>query len=198
MWNLRFKECGACVSTWPSPPSVELGHKIISLCARPEEAEETLRAIHSGEVDALLISTGQGEQIFTLKGADYPFRLLIENMSEGALTITAEGLILYANQRFAQMLKKPPEKVPGSSILDWIMPADRGMLQVLLDKGNGRRRMATLKLVDGDGDIVPARFSLINQQLDGVSENICVVVTDLTEHERMEGLVNDEKIARQT
>ncbi len=175
---------------------MQLEHEIISLRARLEEAEGTLRAIHSGGVDALVISTEQGEQIFTLKGADQPFRLLIENMSEGALTMTRESIILYANRRFAQMLQKPLEKVLGSSLLDWISPADREKLQTLLDKEHGRRRLAGLNLIDGDGGLVPAQLSLINLQLDGVPENICVVVTDLTEHKCMEEIVHAERIAR--
>ena len=40
------------------------------LRARLDEAEETLRAIRSGEVDALIISGVSGEQIFTLKQAE--------------------------------------------------------------------------------------------------------------------------------
>ena len=38
------------------------------LRARLEEAEETLRAIRSGEVDALVVETADGPQIFTLQG----------------------------------------------------------------------------------------------------------------------------------
>jgi len=37
---------------------------------RLNEAEETLRAIRSGEVDALVVPGGGGEQLFTLKSAD--------------------------------------------------------------------------------------------------------------------------------
>jgi hypothetical protein len=64
------------------------------------EAKETLRAIRAGEVDALVVSTGQGERIFTLKGADQTYRVLIEEMNEGAVTLNPEGVVLYCN-RFA-------------------------------------------------------------------------------------------------
>ncbi len=70
------------------------------LAARIREAEETLRAIQTGKVDALVVSTTQGEQVFTLKGADYTYKVLIENMNEGALTMTKEGVIIYANKKF--------------------------------------------------------------------------------------------------
>lgn len=174
-------------------PAMQLEREIINLRARLEEAEQTLRAIQNGEIDALVISTGQGEKVFTLKGADHPFRVLIENMSEGALTITTKGLILYANQRFAQMLKKPLEKVLGSSLLDWIRPANRRMLQTLLDKDNGRRRLAGLNLIVGNGSLVPAQLSLVNLKLDGAPESICVIVTDLSEHVQQEKALHESE-----
>src|ERR1700723_1643015 len=81
------------------------------LRARLERAEESVREILSGESDALFVQGADGAQLFTLTGADQSYRALIENMSEGALTLTPEGLILYANRRFAQMLGTPIEKV---------------------------------------------------------------------------------------
>ncbi len=65
--------------------------QIEELRARLEEADETLRAIRSGEVDALVVSGPQGNQVFTLKGADSPYRVLVEAMNEGALVLTADG-----------------------------------------------------------------------------------------------------------
>ena len=68
----------------------------------------------SVEADELVVAGEAGAQQFTLKDADKSCRTLIENVSEGALTLTPEGLVLYANRRFAQMLRTPPEKVIGS------------------------------------------------------------------------------------
>src|ERR1043165_8299044 len=86
-----------------------------ALRARLAEAEETLRAIAQGEVDALVVAGPEGDQIFTLKGAETPYRLLVEAMNEGALTLIDQGQILFCNSRFAQMVKKPLEKVAGSN-----------------------------------------------------------------------------------
>ena len=80
------------------------------LRARLGRAEESVREILSGESDALFVQGADGAQLFTLTGADQSYRTLIENMSEGALTLTPEGLILYANRRFAQILGTPLEK----------------------------------------------------------------------------------------
>ena len=82
----------------------ELLTELQTLRLRLEEAEETLRAIAAGEVDALVVDGPDGEQIFTLQGADHPYRLMVENMREGALTINHEGIIVYCNDSFAAWL----------------------------------------------------------------------------------------------
>ena len=72
------------------------------------EAIETLRAIRSGEVDALVVADGSpGEQVFTLSSADRPYRMFVEHMRDGAATVSEDGLVLYANRRLAEILSKP-------------------------------------------------------------------------------------------
>jgi PAS domain-containing protein len=71
-----------------------------------DEAEDTLRAIRSGEVDALVVSGVGGDQIFTLKGAELPYRVLIEDMNEGALTLAMDGVILYANRALPECSRR--------------------------------------------------------------------------------------------
>src|SRR6187401_1667217 len=78
-----------------------------------KEVGETLRAIRSGEVDALVIRGGGGEQVRALQGADHPFRVLVDAMSEGAVLLDLEGLILYSNSRFARMVGKGPDDLIG-------------------------------------------------------------------------------------
>lgn len=101
------------------------------LRARLDRAEETLRAIGSGEADALVVAGLEGERLLTFQGSE-AYRTLIEEMSEGALTVTAKGLILYANRHFAVMLKMPLEKVIGSKIWDWIALTSQAQWQALL------------------------------------------------------------------
>lgn len=92
----------------------ELKREVKHLRERLEIAEETLRAITEGEVDALVISGQNGEQIFTLESADYPYRRFVEEMKEGAVTVNSEGMILYCNQRLMSWLNYPLEKIIGS------------------------------------------------------------------------------------
>ena len=107
------------------------------LRARLAEAEETLRAIRHGEVDALLIVDGAGERVYTLRSADAPYRALVEQMQEGAVTLNTKGDIIYANRSFAQLVGAPLEHVIGSSIDQFIDLADRSTLKALLLGGGG-------------------------------------------------------------
>ena len=96
----------------------ELLSEIETLLLRLEEAEETLHAIHSGEVDALVISRPEGEQIFTLQGAEHPYRVLVETMSEGAAFLTSDGNIVYCNKQLADLLQVPMKKLINSPLAD--------------------------------------------------------------------------------
>ena len=78
-----------------------------SLKARVEELEETLRAIRMGEVDAVLVSSAGGDQVFTLQGAEHPYRLLVESIEEGAATLSNDGTVLYSNRSFAAFFEAP-------------------------------------------------------------------------------------------
>lgn len=87
---------------------------------RLREAQETLEAIRSGGADAVVVSGENGSQIYTLSGAEQPYRVYVERMQEGAVTVSRDGVILYANQRFAEMLQTPLERVMGSPITTYI------------------------------------------------------------------------------
>ena len=73
----------------------ELMAELADLRVRLQEAEETLEALRTGAVDALVVSSPEGEQVYTLQGADHTYRHLMENINEGAATLTTAGDILY-------------------------------------------------------------------------------------------------------
>ena len=100
----------------------ELLSEVQELRGRLEVVEEALRAIRNGEVDALIVPTRQGDQIFTLQGAEHTYQVLIETMNEGAVVLIPDGTITYCNPRFSQILKTSSEKVIGSSIYSFIPP----------------------------------------------------------------------------
>jgi len=170
------------------------------LRARLERAEATLNEMLSGEADALFVNGVDGvdgAQLFTVKGADQSYRTLIEEMSEGALTITADGVILYANHSFAGMLKMPLEKVIGSTIQTWVAPESQPGFRALLDKGADESRRAELILIASDRkSLVAAYVSVIRLHLTDMPDGFCMVATDLTEQKRIEqNLVSAKELA---
>ena len=156
------------------------------------ESQELLRAISSGEVDALVVSRPEGEQVFTLEGADRAYRVLIEAMNDGALTIDPDGTILYCNSRFAEMVKTSLEKVIGSSIYHFIPQADHSDFRAI-QKGLGRGELALSAKAES---ILPVYISINSLTLSESKKAFCVVVTDLTEQKHKEEIVAAEKLAR--
>src|SRR5579863_105392 len=96
----------------PSPPPDPRS----KLLTRLKTAEDTLRAIQSSEVDALMVSGRRGEQVVSLKGGERSYRMLVEAMSEGAATLSRDGAVLYCNGRFAELIGRPPVKIIGITV----------------------------------------------------------------------------------
>lgn len=90
-----------------------------------EEATDIIEAIRNGEVDALVMKSENGHQLFTLKSSDQTYRIFIEQMTEGAVTIGTKGNVLYANSQFASMLNLPLERVTGKPFVDFVANADK-------------------------------------------------------------------------
>lgn len=171
----------ACIS-----PTSELS----ALRLRLAEAEETLRAIRHGEVDALMGAGKQGGQVFTLTGAERAYRLLIEAMHEGALTLTTNKMILYANQCFAKMVKCPLEQVTGSSFLRFLSITDTATLRDRMKQAAPCGVKMQLLLNAGDGTKLPVQISIRPFAMEGAKNVIIgMVVTDLTESRRAEEML---------
>src|ERR1700722_3569433 len=113
-------------------PANTLKSRLRDLQGRLDDAEETLRALRSGEVDAIVASGPESDRVYTLKGADETYRIMVQEMAEGALTLTPDGLILFCNKQFASMLHSPLERVIGSRILDFIAREDAHIVSELL------------------------------------------------------------------
>ena len=165
------------------------------LRARLEEAEETIEAIRSGKVDALVVAGPRGEQIYTLHGADHSYRVLLEDMNEGAATLLADGSLLYCNKAFAEILKMPIEKVIGSSANDFVVPSDRQLFVDLLRSGEQANAKAEITFRPTDGIFVPVYCSISPVEIDEV-RCLCLTATDLTDQKHHEEMIAFEKLAR--
>lgn len=97
-----------------------------------QEMEDALYAIRHGEVDAIMVSGPNGEQVYSVSSADTPYRTFIEEMSEGAVTLAKDGTILYCNNRFANIVQSPYNQVIGTSIKRFITPNDNSKFDYFL------------------------------------------------------------------
>ena len=181
----------------PDRTRQQLLDELQELTSRMMEAEETLHAIRSGEVDGLVLETKEGDRVFTLSGADHPYRVMVETMNEGAVTLAADGTILYCNQRFADIVKESLEKVIGASITQYISSKDLHLFKALVEqglKGNAKTEMA---LQTGGENSTPAILSISALRQTDVPGAMCMVVTDLTEQKRNEEILAEEKLTSQ-
>ena len=168
------------------------------LRSRLEESEETLRAIHNGEVDALMVSTLEGERVFTLKGADQSYRTFVETMCEGGVVLTIDGTIIYSNQSFAEIIGTTIEKIIGTSIYDYVTAEERAQLEALIEarsRGGGKKELALQAM---DGTPVPSFISLRPILDENETDTLCLVATNLSEQKSaQERTAQVEELLRQ-
>jgi PAS domain S-box-containing protein len=162
--------------------------QIEDLRLRLDEAEETLSAIRRGEVDGLVVSGPKGDQVFTLKGAERPYRFFVEAMMEGAVTLSLDGTILYCNSRFAKMVETPYQKIVGSSVYQFVSSLDA--FGLAFQKGKTERSKTQVLLKTKHNEPMHVSVSFNPMQEDEVP-GICMVVSDLTEHVRQNELLQE-------
>ena len=166
----RLADCKASLARTHSGEVEELRAKL-------REAEEALEVIRSGEVDAVIVGGPLGQQIYSITNADRPYRLLIEQMKEGAVTLSSTGLIAYCNELFAALLGKHANHITGSQIEQFMLPTDIFNFQNLLCSANGGRIVITL-ISEGQTEI-PVSLSLSPLPDSEDRRIVCGIVTDL-------------------
>lgn len=171
----------------------DLLEHIQKLEERLQEAEETLGALRRGEVDAVVASGPNGDCVYTLRGADEAYRIMVENMAEGALSVKPDGLILFSNEQFALRIGVPLARVIGSSMYDFIAAEDAAMLSAVLAASGGMK--AEVRLDSQAGKSIPAQIAANRLLLDGM-ESVCLIVTDLSEQKQNLEVMAAERLAR--
>src|SRR5579863_6676830 len=147
------------------------------LSERLAQAEETIRAIHCGEVDAVVVDGSNGAQVYTLEGADHPYRILVEQMHEGTVTLDLDGLILYSNPQFAALVGAADSSVTGSPFEQFLSPPDSTIFEELVEGARqGGHNSGDLNLLSVAGNLIPVRLSLTRLDLAGM-RNISVLVS---------------------
>src|SRR5688572_28314414 len=149
-----------------------------ALRRRLDEAEEMIGAISGGEVDAFLVKDGGDEQVLVLDGADRPYRLIIEKMQQGAVTLTGDGSIAYANERFCELLGLERGAQIGLPFTTHVLEASLPSYHALVERAQSGGGEAELELRRSDGSGFPAFVTAA--RLFRRMEIICLVITDLS------------------
>lgn len=149
-----------------------------------EDAHQTLDAIAAGNVDGVVVNGPRGPRVYRLEGPDEPFRTFVERMQEGALTLSSDGVILYANSFLVALLERDTQEVIGEKLASFVPSRYHATLEQLIHQGLTGTAKAELRLEVGSGG-VPVQLTL--SPFDGSDVPVCCgVVFDLAERERTE------------
>ncbi|GAB3011425.1 sensor histidine kinase [Spirosoma pulveris] len=162
-----------------------------------DEATETIQAIRTGQIDALVVQGREGHELYTLKTADQTYRIFIETMNEGAVTLNRSGLILYSNSAFAAMVDLPLTKVFGLAFRQFVDDQDRKTFDSLFQESWTGNHKAELSVTSTTNKRVPCLLSVTPMQLDG-GDCLSLILTDLTAQKETEQLlkVKNEQLAQ--
>ena len=160
--------------------------KIDNLETRLAESEQLIEAIKAGEVDAFALNTSIVPEIYTLQSGDYAYRVLIEEFGEGAVNLSEDGLIVYTNTYFFELLNLKYENVIGRRIFDFIDPASVSHFRKLFEKSVSGKSKGEINLVV-DGMLVPVYVSLTSLQ--PKLATVGMIITDQTTKKQHEALV---------
>src|SRR3954452_8768863 len=156
--------------------------EVEDLRAQLREAQEALEVIRSGEVDALVVGGPLGQHVYTITNADRPYRLLIEQMKDGAVTLSRTGLIVYCNEAFASLLGRPAGQISGTHFRQYVFKTDIRLFDTLLSSANGGHVVLTL-VATGDCE-VPVNLSLSPLPGNAGGQIVCGIATDLRQLRR--------------
>ena len=161
----------------------------------PEEAEETLRAIMRGEVDAFVVEGADGAAVYTLRDANHPYRIIIERMSEGAAVVDEDGLLLYSNHRFAEFTGMDKGGLLGRPIRDFVAPAHVGRVNSLLALARSAPAATEVDLAGGAATL-PVSLSATPIEIEAWQSCVALIVTDLSLRQRSRKIAAAEEFAR--
>ena len=165
------------------PGQDQLSEEVAELRLQLAEANETIDAIRSGRVDAVL--SGKGDQLFTLTGANDPYRVLIEEMNQGAVTLSVERLDSLLQSPLRRLLKTPMEEIVGFDFEGFVAPDERAAFVTLLRDSSKHGTAGEITLCADDKSAVPMWLALAPLPADSAAA-ICLVATDISESKEKE------------
>jgi PAS domain S-box-containing protein len=165
--------------------SQQVPDETAELKSRLEQAEETLRAVRQYLIDAFVVTRSGSTEIITLQNADFPYRMMVESMNEGAVTVIPDGTIFYCNPRFAEMLQTDSEKLVGISFQDLIVQDEQSAFETIFKQAEHNGTRAEFHLQAIDGTCLPVQLSISLLAMDDTA-GISILATDISERVQAE------------
>jgi PAS domain S-box-containing protein len=177
--------------THESKSRKDLLEENLELKSRLDEAEDTLKAIQNGEIDAIVTPEGEhGSKVYTLESADYLYRILVQEMNQGVITLTDDGTIFYSNSKLALMLELPLEKITGLKFDKFVDSADQKNYRTIFRNGLKTTGSGEINIKSVNGTIIPIHISI--NCIEGL-KGVYAVISDLSERKYYEKLETAHK-----
>ncbi len=152
---------------------------------RVYEYEETLNSIRNGEIDAIVVSGVDGEKIYSLTSAETMYRIIIEEMNEGAITTSSDGLITYCNARFAELISEPTETLVGSYFINYLQKSEQPVFLDLLQSGLKGKIIGQIIYKLNSGHSLELKLSISPIPAD-IQNGVCILFSDITQLKQQE------------
>ncbi len=159
-----------------------------ALSKKLQEAQDTIESIRNGEIDALVIKGMRGNEVYTLKSADYSYRVFLEKIAQGAVTLDGSGVIQYCNSSFASMISLTPSLVVAEFFEEFVRKEDRNYFNHLWEQGWKADIKGEVSLITNNG-FIPVQLSIIALRL-GKEFALSILITDLTNQKKTEEQLN--------
>ena len=166
--------------TRTNPDQEQTHDEAAELRSRLAETEETLRAIQEYMVDAFVVNRENRIQVVTLNETEIPYRMMVESMNEGAVTLIPDGTIFYCNSRFGDMVETDCEKLIGTSFRNFLLPEEQSAFESIFKQARREGARGEFCLKISNGKCLPVQLSiyLLGTEL---ASGISIIATDISE-----------------
>ena len=171
----------------------QLKLQIKDLVQQLDEANDMIEAIRAGQIDALVVREKNGPEIYTLKRGHLNYRVFIENMIEGAVTLNSDGVILYSNSRVATMLEFSLTKIISSYFEEYLEPSSKKTFNKLFKNGWKSDSKGEINLITHSKKIIPVLLSL-NTLEEDEGTSLSMIITDLTDQKAIQQELKEKNI----
>lgn len=119
------------------------------------------------------------EEYFDLVSRDHMYRILIENMSEGALVVNDQYVVVYSNKHFASFTGCPLQRVIGADFNSFVSETETVKITQCLNEARTQRIFCELILKTRKQGNIPILCSITSFHMDN-QLYYCILIIDIS------------------